>query len=74
MKSTIKMLTLGLAVVGLAACSSANSETDFGATRTAGHMVGSEGKICSGEWRERALAAEEKLRRLEAKFNASMRK
>ena len=73
MKSTMKMLTLGLAVVGLAACTSGNA-TSYGESRTAGHMVGSEGKICSGEWRERALAAEEKLRRLEAKFNASMRK
>ena len=76
MKSLLKTLSIGAAVIGLAACASGAQtlEAPYAMERTAGHgEVVSSDTSCS-DWRARALAAEEKLRRMESRFNASMRK
>lgn len=81
MKSTIKLLTIGAAVIGLAACASGAATMDdytnapYTMERTAGHaMAKADADNTCSDWRARALAAEEKLRRMESRFNASMRK
>lgn len=75
MKSLLKTLSIGAAVIGLAACASGahTLEAPYGMERTAGQEKVKNVTSCS-DWRARALEAEEKLRRMEARFNASMRK
>lgn len=75
MKSSLKLLSIGAAVIGLAACASGahTLQAPYGMERTAGQEEAVVTTTCS-DWRARAMEAEEKLRRMEARFNASMRK